>query len=105
MHLLYQSKYFRICQCDQKRCFLFETENKSVWLSFCQLLALRHKVNAIDLEAHFDDELNKCGLEILMFCNCEHVILLDTYQVIDLKAFMKQTFAILENSSASEILV
>lgn len=73
-----------------------ETAHKSVRLSCCQLLALRNNVNAIDLEAHFDEEKNRSGIEILMFCNREHVLILDTYQVIDLKEFMTETFAILE---------
>lgn len=67
-----------------------------VWLSFCQLLALRCKVNAMDLEAHFDETRNNGGIEILLFCNREHVIILDTYQLIDLKAFMKSAFATFE---------
>lgn len=99
MHLLHQSKYFTIYQCDLKRCFYFEMEHKSVWLSFCQLLVLRQKVNEMDLNAHFEEDGNKSGIEILIFCNREHVVILDTYQLIDLKAFMKSTFAIFEHVS------
>jgi len=96
MHLLYESKYFKIKQCDFKRCFVFETENKQVRMTCFQLLALRNKVNSIDLESHFDDEQNRSGLEILVFCNREHLMILNTYQVIDLKTFMATAFAILE---------
>ncbi len=104
MELLYQSKYFAIRQCDQKRCFCFETEYKSVHLSCCQLLALRDKVRSMDLEAHFDEERNRNGIEILTFCNREHLIVLDTYQVIDLKFFMEATFALLQGASVSRVL-
>ncbi len=104
MHLLHRSKYFSLYQCDLRRCFYFETKHKFVWLSFCQLLALRQKVNAMDLEAHFDEDRNKSGIEILIFCNREHVILLDTYQLIDLKAFMKAAFVAFESAPLFDIL-
>lgn len=99
MNLLHRSKFFSIYQCDSKRCFLFESEHKSVWLSFCQLLALRQKVNIIDLEAHFTDGGNLSGIEVLMFCNREHVLILDTQTLIDLKACIKNVFFRLAHSN------
>jgi hypothetical protein len=99
MELVHQSQYFEIFQCDLKRCFCFQTENKCVHLSFCQLLALRKKVNDINLETHFYQEENPSGIEILFFCNREHVLVLDTYQVIDLKRLIDTTFESLLQSS------
>ena|SRR5699024_61255 len=96
MNILHESTYFTMRQCDLKRCFVFETAHKSVKLTFCQLLALRNKVNAINLCAHFNEEEHECGIEILLFKNREHVLILDTYQVIALKKFMEDTFSILE---------
>lgn len=93
MKLLHRSKYFAVHQCERMRCFLFESENKSVWLSFCQLLALRQKVKSMDLQSHFEDEGNTSGIEILVFCNCEHVLILDTYLLIDLKEFVANMFS------------
>lgn len=52
-------------------------------------------MNAMDLLAHFDEQGNTSGIEILLFCNREHVLILDTYQVIDLKDFVITVFAIL----------
>jgi len=61
-------------------------------------LAFRQKVLRIDLDAHFTGE-NKHGIEILVLCNKEHILVFDTHQVIDLKEFMKGTFAMLELNS------
>lgn len=96
MNLLYQTKYFAAYQCDLKRCFCVDFGQKPIHLSFCQLLALRKNVNAIDLEAHFDPDRNANGVEILVLCNREHILVLDTYQVIDLKELITSTFALLE---------
>lgn len=96
MNLLHTSKYFAAYQCDAQRCFCFDFGQKPIYLSFCQLLSLRTKVNAIDLESHFDNDLNAHGIEILVLCNREHILILDTYQVIDLKELIKTTFGMLE---------
>lgn len=100
MNLLYQTPSFSVYQCDRKRCFNVDFGHKEVHLSFCQLLAFRNKVNAIDLAAHFDEELNPSGLEILSLCNREHLFILDTHQVIELKELVKNTFASLELHTA-----
>lgn len=92
MELVHQSRYFAIYQCDLKRCFCFQTEHLTVHLSFCQLLALRQKVNNIRLMDHFYEDLNPSGLEILFLCNREHVLILDTLQVIDLKELIEIAF-------------
>lgn len=105
MNLLYKSKYFATYQCDSKRCFYFDFGQKPISISFCQLLALRNKVNAINLEAHFNSDLNKHGIEILMLCNREHILILDTLQVIDLKALLKASFGMLELNALTEFSV
>ncbi len=96
MNLLYKSYYYSSYQCDNKRCFFVDFGEKPVKLSFCQLLALRQKVNSIDLNAHFDSNFNAHGIEILSLCNREHILILDTLQVIDLKQLIKATFGMLE---------
>ena|SRR5690606_40141498 len=98
MNLLFQSRYFSSYQSDRDRRFIFDFGHKNIKLSFCQLLAFRQNVLSIDLDAHFTGE-NKHGLEILVLCNKEHILVFDTHQVIDLKDFMKGTFAMLELNS------
>ena len=98
MNLLFQSRYFSSYQSDRDRKFVFDCGHKCIQLSFCQLLAFRQKVLRIDLDAHFTGE-NKHGIEILVLCNKEHILVFDTHQVIDLKEFMKGTFAMLELNS------
>lgn len=96
MITLYQSEYFKFSQCDVHRCFWFETENKTVNLSFCQLLDLRNKVNSINLLPLFDLEENHNDLEILCFCNREHLLLLDLHQILDLKKCISTIFMVLQ---------
>ena len=96
MNLLYKSYQYASYQCDSKRCFFVDFGEKPIKLSFCQLLALRQKINSIDLSAHFDRNLNAHGIEILSLCNRQHIFILDTLQVIELKELMKATFGMLE---------
>lgn len=50
----------------------------------------------MDLQSHFEEHGNTGGIEILLFCNREHVLILDTYRVIDLKEFVSNMFVLLE---------
>lgn len=104
MNLLYRTKYFATYQCDLKRCFCIDFGHKSVHLSLCQLLALRNKINSINLDTHFNPEINPSGIEILTLCNREHLFILDTHQVIDLKELMKNTFGVLELNTMMPLL-
>ncbi len=99
MNLLYKSYYFASYQCDQSRSFYIDFGHKQVKLSFCQLLSIRQKVQAIDISSHFDKELNYSGIEILTLCNREHLFVFDTLQIIDLKQLLKATFGVLELNS------
>ena len=96
MNLLYKSQYGASYQCDTTRCFYVEFGEKRMKLRFCQLLDLRKKVLAIDISTHFEPDLNPHGLEILTFCNREHLLILDTLQVLELKQLVKDTFGMLE---------
>ena len=99
MNLLYKTYYFSSYQCDQSRCFHIDFGHKQVRLTFCQLLALRQKVQSINISSHFDKDLNYSGIEILTLCNREHLFVFDTLQIIDLKQLLKATFGILELNS------
>ncbi|MFD2517093.1 hypothetical protein [Salinimicrobium flavum] len=99
MNLLYKSYYFASYQCDSNRCFYLDFGHKKVKLTFCQLLSIRQKVQAINLDSHFDKDLNYNGIEILTLCNREHLFILDTLQVIDLKQLIKATFGMMELNS------
>lgn len=99
MSIVYQSKFYTFLQSDTDRCFYIDFGQKIVKLSFCQLLGLRHKINSISIEAHFDSDLNKHGFEILTLCNKEHLFLLNTLEVLDLKELVSHSFFLLGISS------
>ena len=99
MNLLYQSQYFAAYQCDKTRCFYIDFGHKKVKMTLCQLLSLRQKMMKIDLESHFDKKLNPNGIEIISLCNREHLFVMDTLQILDLKQLLKVSFGILELNS------
>ncbi|MCL6267548.1 hypothetical protein [Flagellimonas myxillae] len=92
MKVVYQSTYYTLYQSEKERCFYIDFVQKTVRMSFCQLLALRHKVLSIPIEHHFDSDLNKHGFELLQLCNKEHLFILNTLEVLDLKSLVEQGF-------------
>lgn len=105
MNLLHHSKFFASYQCDVQRIFVIDFGQKPIRLTFCQLLAIRNKVNNIDITAHFTPEGNVNGIEILTLCNREHILILDTHQIIDLKELIQATFVYLELNSLVEAIL
>ncbi|MEE9362384.1 MAG: hypothetical protein V3U92_07295 [Cellulophaga sp.] len=97
MQLLFQLNQYSFYQATSARVFHIHFGNKLVAFSFCQLLALRHKINEIVIEDHFDGELNPHGFEILTLCNKEHLFILNTLEILDLKTVVNQAFDLLEN--------
>lgn len=101
MKVIYNSKFYTLYQSDEERCFFLDLGQKTIRLSFCQLLALRHKVMTISIESHFDSDLNKHGFETLMLCNKEHFFVLNTLEILDLRCLIDYSFSALEISSES----
>ena len=95
MNVIFQSTYYTLYQGRGQRCFYVDFGQKTVRMSLCQLLALRAKVNAIPIEHHFDGNINKHGFEVLLLCNKEHLLILNTLEILDLKELVENGFVAL----------
>jgi len=92
MNVIVQSTYYTLYQAADERCFYLDFGQKIVRMSLCQLLSLRHKVMSINIESHFDSDLNAHGFVVLMLCNKEHLFILNTLEVLDLKKLVSNSF-------------
>ncbi len=104
MNVIVQSTYYTLYQDTQQRCFFVDFGQKMVRMSLCQLLSLRQKVMSISIESHFDSDLNKHGFEVLMLCNKEHLFILNTLEILDLKRMVEQGFVAMGLSAESELV-
>lgn len=93
MIVLEHSKFYTLRHSNNEKRFLIDFGQKVVSLSFCQLLALRNKINNIAIEALLDPEINPHGLYILTLCNNEHLFVLNTFEVLDMKTLLQNSFA------------
>ncbi|WP_461532516.1 hypothetical protein [Sinomicrobium sp.] len=99
--IVFKSKHYTAYQSDRVRRFSVEIQGRKIAMSFCQLLAFRQKVMAIDIDAHFDTERNPHGFDILTLCNGEHLFILNTLEIVDLKIFVEGIFSL---SSVGDII-
>lgn len=104
MELIYQSKYYTLYLAEKERRFYIDFGQKAIPMNLCQLIALRHKVMSISIEDHFDSDLNKHGFEVLLLCNKEHLFVLNTLEILDLKNLVDHGFAAM-GISATKALV
>lgn len=105
MEIIYQSKYYTLYQATKGRRFFMDFGQKTVQMSLCQLMALRHKVLSISIEDHFDSDLNKHGFEVLLLCNKEHLFVLNTLEVLDLKKLVEHSFVALGLSAKHDLVI
>jgi len=90
MNVIYRSTYYTLYQAVKERCFYLDFGQKTIRMSLCQLLALRHKILSISITDHFDSDLNKHGFEVLLLCNKEHLFILNTIEILDLKKLVEK---------------
>ncbi|NJB71149.1 hypothetical protein GGR42_001611 [Saonia flava] len=105
MKVVYKSEFYTLYQSKKDRYHYLDMGQKTVRLSFCQLLALRHKVLSIPIENHFDSYSNQHGFEVLMLCNKEHLFVLNTLEVLDLKNLVENSLSAMGVSSKSVLLL
>lgn len=95
MILIYRSKYYSFYQSDDQNCYHIDFGQKSVNLSFCQLLALRSKTGTIAIENHFLNDENHHGFEIIRMCNKEHFFILNSLEILDLIDLIENSLIVL----------
>ncbi|WP_160114644.1 hypothetical protein [Aquimarina sp. AU474] len=100
MELLFTSTYYTSYQSTKDRCFYIDFGHKMVKVSFCQLLSLRYKAKQLSSHDHLEYMLSHCDVTLLTFCDKEHVIILDTLQVLDFTELIQGTFAMIELRTA-----
>ncbi len=105
MEQLFASKYYTSYQDVKARCFYLDCEYKIVKLSFCQLLNLRNKVKQLSSPEHIEYMLNHSDVTLLTFCDKEHILILDTLQILDLKELIQATFAIMELETSIHTMI
>jgi hypothetical protein len=92
MFLLESTPYHTLREASEERCYYLDFQEKRVKLSFCQLLALRQKLNVLAIDSLFYDEDNEHDFKILTLCNQQHLFLLSTIELIDLKQLIQNAF-------------
>lgn len=102
MNVLFKSSYYTISQRGNHRCFYLDLGQKTIRMSLCQLLALRHKLLSIPIEDHFNGNLNKHGFEVLLLCNKEHLFILNTLEILDLRHLVEGSFIAMGLAAARE---
>ena len=104
MNVIFQSTYYTLYQANNERCFYLDFGQKTVRMSLCQLLSLRYKIMGINIEDHFDSDLNSHGFEVLMLCNKEHLFILNTLEILDLKNLVENSFMAIGLSAKSRAI-
>lgn len=71
--------------------YLFNFHEKEILLNFCELLKFRNRIESIPIDAHFYNDHS--GIEIVTLCNRQHLLILETIDIVSLKKIMNTFFS------------
>ena len=105
MFILECTSYYTLREASQERCYYLDSKEKRIRLTFCQLLALRERLNKISVEELFNTDKNQHDLTIVTLCGHQYFFLLSTLEVIDLKKVIRNAFVVMGLSHSPVVQV
>ncbi len=96
MEKIYATNNGRIDQSDQLHCFFLHFQGTEIKLPPCSLIALKAKLNALNLEQLLLTDDQTSDIEVISVCNRERFLILSLEQLIELKDLIAGTFFMLE---------
>ncbi len=79
--------------------YLLNFHEKEILLNFCELLKFRNRIESIYIDAHFYNDHS--GIEIVTLCNRQHILILETTDIVVIKKKLQQLFTPLETEIVS----
>ena len=99
MHLIYETANAKIKQSDRDNCFFLDFKSETYKLKVCSFIALKIKLDGLDLECILLDELTKSEIEIISLCNNERILVLTISEIIELKELLSGAMVMIELNS------
>ena len=83
----------KISSSKNKNLFSLNFHEKEIEMKFCELLFLRNKINAINIDTHFYSDSNFFGIEIISICSLKHVLIFETEDLLSIKYVLENIFS------------
>ncbi len=99
MHLIYESSNASIHQSDSENCFYLNFKSEVYKLKVCSFIALKAKLDKMNLEAMLLDDEMGADVEIISLCNNDRILVLTIDEVIELKELMAGSMVMIELNS------
>jgi hypothetical protein len=94
---LFRTDNAALMQCDRTETFFLSLGGEDIEFRFCDLLAFRKKLLAIDLAELLDSETP--DIEIIHLKHCDRVVVLGIKDILDLGELFAGAFTMLELNS------
>jgi len=92
-----------IAQCDQTEMYYLDMVGEEWPFKLCDLMAFKKKIMGIDLMFLLDSD--HADHEIVHLRHCDRFLILDTFQILELRELLSGTFVTLAlNSTVHQIL-
>ncbi len=99
MILVHSSKYGHVFQSDAENCFYLQFSGNEYKLNVCALIALKSKIDKINIVNLLLDHSRKSDIEIIPLCNNSRVLVLTLEEILDIKELIAGSLVMMELNS------
>ena len=99
MHTVHSSENGEILQSDIENCFYFIFKSESYRLNVCGFMALKVKLDAVDVVSMILSDAASDEIELIPLCNLDRILLLDARDVLELRELFSGAVVMLELNS------
>ena len=99
MHLIYESVNGNIQQSDNENCFFLDFKSEVYKLKVCSFIALKSKLDKINIEEILLSASDSSDIEIISLCNNDRILVLTIEEVIELRELLAGAMVMIELNS------
>ncbi|MEO1052211.1 MAG: hypothetical protein AAFX87_16380 [Bacteroidota bacterium] len=103
-HLIYETDHCQLIQDDHSETFYVQLKGDAIAFKFCQLIALKRKLQAVDIIKLLASD--SPDVELIHMPHCDRFFVFTVQEILELKALLEGGFTMLElNSMIHKTLV
>ena len=99
MEMIHSTKNGSVYQLDTENCFTLSFKENGYKLSVCSFIALKAKINSVDIVGILLDDCRNNSVEIISMCNNSRLLVLTLDEILELKELLAGTLVMIELNS------
>lgn len=96
---IYETQNGHVAQLDRENCLLVSFKDMEYKLKICSFIALKSKIDRIDIESKLLSSRRCDSLEIIPICHSENILVLTLDEILEIRDLFSGVVVLLELNS------